>query len=107
MGIRWLFLFPSRARYLDALTPRGRTPSSSPEHTPYRDTGCDIAPACLTCPLMRCRYDEPGGLVALRRLAQDARVLELVRERKTVGQIAEATGLSVRTVQRVLRRNGL
>ncbi len=33
-----------------------------PEHAQYRDDGCDVHPHCLTCPLPRCRYDEPGGL---------------------------------------------
>ena len=32
-----------------------------PEHTRYRDDGCDLFTSCLTCPLPRCRYDVPGG----------------------------------------------
>ena len=28
-----------------------------PEFTHYRDTGCDLAPACLTCPFAVCRHD--------------------------------------------------
>lgn len=28
------------------------------EHlTVYVDDGCDLAPACLSCPFVRCRYD--------------------------------------------------
>ena len=45
-------------------------PRRLPEHTQYRDTGCDLHPSCLTCPLVRCRYDEPGGA---RRLLSDER----------------------------------
>ena len=41
-----------------------------PEHTHYADTGCDLHPSCLTCPLVRCRYDEPGGA---RKLLSDER----------------------------------
>ncbi len=33
-----------------------------PEHADYRDTGCDLAPSCLRCPLRRCRYDEPRAV---------------------------------------------
>ena len=25
------------------------------------DTGCDVAPACLACPLPKCRYDMSGS----------------------------------------------
>ena len=32
--------------------------------------GCDLHPSCLSCPLVRCRYDEPGGA---RRLLSDER----------------------------------
>jgi hypothetical protein len=31
-----------------------------PEHTRYMDSGCDIHPACLTCPLVFLP-DEPGA----------------------------------------------
>ncbi len=30
-----------------------------PEYANYRDTGCDLAPSCLSCPFVRCRYDKP------------------------------------------------
>ena len=29
-----------------------------PEHASYKDTGCDLAPSCLSCPLARCRFDK-------------------------------------------------
>ena len=32
-----------------------------PEETHYRDTGCELAPSCLQCPMERCVYDEPEG----------------------------------------------
>ena len=31
-----------------------------PEYANYKDTGCDLAPSCLSCPFARCRYDKPG-----------------------------------------------
>ena len=39
---------------------RGRH-DSLPEYARYRDDGCDISESCLTCPLPRCRYEEPGA----------------------------------------------
>ena len=30
-----------------------------PEYAAYQDTGCELAPSCLNCPLARCKYDEP------------------------------------------------
>ena len=32
---------------------------SLPEGSTYTDTGCELAPSCLSCPFPRCRYD--GG----------------------------------------------
>ena len=43
-----------------AVMPRARR-DSLPENTPYQDTGCEVHHSCLTCPLVRCRYDVPGG----------------------------------------------
>ncbi len=78
-----------------------------PENARYRDTGCEISDSCLRCPLERCRYDTPGGLGSIRRAERDAEILALRRQRLTVRQIARATGLATRTVQRALRRNGM
>lgn len=36
---------------------RGRRSDLKPEFIEYRDTGCDLAPACLACPFDVCRYD--------------------------------------------------
>jgi hypothetical protein len=76
-----------------------------PEHTPYADTGCDLHPNCLTCPLVRCRYDEPGGA---RRLLSDARDHSIIVLQSEAGlpvsALAERFGLSRRTVFRVLAR---
>lgn len=63
----------------------------------YRDTGCALHPACLTCPLPRCIEEERperAALVAARA------------EGLTVAQVAALFGVSVRTVQRAARENG-
>jgi hypothetical protein len=76
-----------------------------PEHTRYADTGCDLHPSCLTCPLARCRYEQDTD--AARKRAgreRDRRIIELQRRGKTIGMIASRFGVSRRTVFRVLAR---
>ena len=80
-----------------------------PEHTRYRDDGCDIHPHCLTCPLPRCRYYEPGGLRALLNARRDRQIVEMRLKGVPVDDLAGRFGVSRRTVFRVLEsraRNG-
>ena len=75
-----------------------------PEYTSYNDTGCDLYPSCLSCPLPRCRYDDPGGAAAMLREGRDASIIRLHRkEHVAVEQLATMFGLSRRTIFRVLR----
>ncbi len=75
-----------------------------PEHASFQDLGCELAPSCLRCPLVRCRYDEPGGA---RKIRQDPRD-ETIRVRRAEGTeidaLASEFGLSRRSVFRVLAR---
>jgi hypothetical protein len=76
-----------------------------PEHTHYVDNGCDLHPSCLTCPLVRCRFDEPGGARKLISDDRDAGILRLHREEQLdVSSIAREYRISRRTVFRVLAR---
>jgi hypothetical protein len=76
-----------------------------PEDTDYRDTGCSLAPSCLSCPLPQCRYDEPRSA---RRLSNHARDTEIVLLRTQhaapIEAIASAYGLTTRQVYRIMRR---
>jgi hypothetical protein len=76
-----------------------------PEHTHYADHGCDLHPNCLTCPLVRCRYDDPGGARRLLSDARDARIIDLQRQGRPINAIAQRFGVSRRTVFRVLARS--
>jgi len=82
----------------------GRSPrrDALPEHTHYADTGCDLHVSCLTCPLVRCRYDEPGGARKLLSEDRDRDILSLRRQGRPVSAIAARFGISRRTVFRVL-----
>jgi hypothetical protein len=76
-----------------------------PENTHYMDSGCDLHPSCLSCPLVRCRYDEPGGARRLFSDERDRRIVRLQREEElSIDLLAERFGVSRRTVFRVLAR---
>ncbi|MCS7276923.1 MAG: helix-turn-helix domain-containing protein [Dehalococcoidia bacterium] len=75
-----------------------------PEHTEYRDTGCDIHPSCLSCPLPRCRYDEPGGIRALLGARRDRQIVALRRQGLTIEELSRRFGVSRRTVFRALEK---
>ena len=73
-----------------------------PENTRYRDDGCDISESCLTCPLPRCRYEEPGGLRALLNETRDRQIIQLRLKGVPVEELAGRFGISRRTVFRVI-----
>ena len=75
-----------------------------PEHLEYRDGGCDLAPNCLRCPLVRCRYDEPGGARKLLQEPRDEAVLRRREEGVAIDAVAREFGLSRRSVFRILAR---
>jgi len=76
-----------------------------PEFYHYEDTGCEVSPSCLNCPLPRCKYDDPIWFQRHRRLAQDLRVLTTMRlEGLTVEAAAERFSVTVRTIFRIMRR---
>ncbi len=74
-----------------------------PEFFPYRDTGCDVSPSCLRCPLARCKYDDPGWYHREQREQRDQEVV-LVRRTQgaTIPQLAQRFGVSERTIHRIL-----
>lgn len=76
-----------------------------PQFYPYRDEGCHIHPSCLTCPLPRCIYDEPGWYRRWLREQRDRQILQAWRRNHTtVAELARSFGVSTRTVFRVLQR---
>jgi hypothetical protein len=75
-----------------------------PEHTQYADTGCEVHPSCLSCPLVRCRFDEPGGARRLLSEGRDRQIVALRLEGEGISQIARRFSVSRRTVFRALAR---
>lgn len=83
--------------------PLPRRSDALPEFTSYNDSGCELYPSCLACPLPKCRYDEPGGAAAMLRTGRDQSILRLADEDgMTVDRLAEQFGVSRRTIFRVL-----
>ncbi len=78
-----------------------------PEQTKFRDEGCSIHSSCLSCPLPKCRYDEPGWRQREERASRDSQVLEVrFAEGRSVTELAALFGVSTRTVHRIMKRTG-
>ncbi len=83
----------------------GSTLDHLPEFITYKDAGCDMHPSCLTCPLPRCRYDEPGWLLKEERTTRNTEILKFrVAAQVSVDDLANRFGVSVRTVHRILQQ---
>ena len=73
-----------------------------PDYADYRDTGCDLAPSCLRCPMRRCQYDEPSPEVAVH--ARDREIVMLRRRHRVpIDMLAGTYGLTRRSIFRILR----
>jgi hypothetical protein len=93
---------------------RGRRPltlvryDSLPEDVEYRDTGCELSPSCLRCPLARCKYDVPFSIVRIRHSARDREIALLRRKYGApIDAIASTYGISRRQVFRILKTTAI
>ena len=78
-----------------------------PEHSTYRDGGCEVCKSCLECPLPMCRYDDPGWLQRESRRSRDEAILRARREEGlAVPVVATRFGVSTRTVHRIIQTGG-
>ncbi|HEX74265.1 MAG TPA: hypothetical protein G4N93_03865 [Dehalococcoidia bacterium] len=76
-----------------------------PEYCHYRDRGCEFADSCLNCPFPRCIYDQPGGKKHWLKKMRNREMARLfINEGKAVKELASMFGVSLRTVQRVLKK---
>ena len=57
-----------------------------------------VAHCCFACPLVRCRYDEPGGVRAIRHETRNPQIVALYREGVDIDRLAERFKLSRRSV---------
>ena len=94
---------PTPALDAPAAPPRLIREDALPEHVDYRDRGCDLFPSCLSCPLPRCRYDEPGGVRAMLNRVRDREIRRMRLDGDVaVNEIARRFQVSRRTVFRAL-----
>lgn len=67
----------------------------------YRDTGCELAPSCLSCPLKVCQYDTPRTTV--RRASRDRQVQAISEsEGLSHAELATRFNVSTRTIDRAI-----
>jgi len=82
------------------------------DHYPA-DTGCEVSPTCLHCPLEECRYDNPIYFNKWLDSATNNKTkrIEIYRLLDTTNltsrQIAAKVGFQAATVRRIKRRRGL
>jgi hypothetical protein len=76
------------------------------EYVNWKDGGCDLHPACLECPLPHCIEEQPRGRQKRRLDGRGAAMAVMAGGGITVREIAVVYEVSVRTVQRALKRNG-
>ena len=68
------------------------------------DTGCAVSPRCVECPLPACRYEVLGGIGTVERLPRDAAIRALRRQGVQITELTASSGLSRRTVFRILAK---
>ncbi len=76
-----------------------------PEYAPYRDTGCELASACLECPLVVCKYDDPHWGKKGAKALRDEEIVNMRASGMSVAVIAAKVNTSERTVYRVIQRD--
>ena len=79
-------------------------PEQDPFWKHFKDTGCSLHPSCLSCPLPKCRYDDPGWLTREARDNRNVLILQRYRAGEGVTVIAASVGLSKRTIHRAVQR---
>ena len=69
------------------------------------DTGCNLYPRCLDCPLPVCRYDIPEGRLTIRGRERATQIIRLHQEEHlSVKTIARRCNCTTRTVYRHIQR---
>ena len=75
---------------------------------PITDTGCDVSPSCLNCPLPQCKFENPAYTPHQsdkHRLYSSVYAARIAGE--TVNGLAERFDVSSRTVSRIIAAKGI
>jgi len=76
------------------------------------DSGCKQATAylghqssCLHCPFRKCILDELGvGIARAKKRTRNEEIIQRLSKGESISDIAEAFGVSIRTIQRVMKQ---
>ena len=74
------------------------------EYSNWKDTGCELFPLCLECPFPRCLEEQPRGKQQTRLKLRAFAMRKMRLSGVGVRTVAMAFGVSVRTVQREMKR---
>lgn len=67
-----------------------------PEYAHYEDTGCDLSPSCLECPLEKCKYDDPLWATQQKASRRIEQFISLRERGMSIQSCADAMGASRR-----------
>jgi len=73
-----------------------------PASADYREEGCTLWRACLSCPLETCVEELPAGAASLRGKVRDLVARQMLAEGSSVTQIAAAFGVSQRAAYKIV-----
>ena len=69
------------------------------------DAGCEVSSTCLSCPLSRCKHDDPQWYMAIRRFGPSLRLYaEMQRDHLSVSAAAFRFGMQPRSITRIKAR---
>jgi len=77
---------------------------SFPEGIEYSDDGCSLAPKCVECPFAQCQKE---SLSTLERTERYKLIYECHLDGSSRQEIADAFGVSLRTISRVISLKGI
>ena len=65
----------------------------------YPDNGCEVATACLSCPLSRCKHDDPEWYTAIRNIGRSLQLYaEMQRDHLSITAAAFRFGMKPRSI---------
>ena len=68
------------------------------------DTGCEVSPSCLTCPLPQCKYDDPQWYRTYLYQGRDEQIMAYRGEGHSIQEACSRFSVSPRTVARARTR---
>ena len=69
------------------------------------DAGCEVWSTCLSCPLSKCKHDDPQWYMAIRRFGPSLRLYaEMQRDHLSITAAAFRFGMQPRSITRIKAR---